>query len=210
MFIQTEAMPDPADLKFLPGRRVMPHGTLQLDRAGQAERSPLARRLFGVPGVTGVVLGPDYITVTGSGADWLQLKPMILGAIMDHFMSGDPVIAEPAASAQEGGSPGGLAEDVRHALCGVIDPELGHDIVGLGLVYEVAVDEGGGVRVIMTTTTPGCPATSYLVEGARDATLGVPGVDAVEVTLTYEPRWTPEMMSEEAKARFGIRDGGGW
>lgn len=103
-----------------------------------------------------------------------------------------------------------MATRVREALHRVIDPELGYSIVGLGLVYDVAVDEGGVVRVTMTTTTPGCPATAYLLEGARHAAESVESVRTVDVTLTYEPRWTPEMMSSEAKARFGIRDGGDW
>jgi metal-sulfur cluster biosynthetic enzyme len=62
----------------------------------------------------------------------------------------------------------------------------------------------------MTTTTPGCPATSYLMRGAHEAALSVAGIEAVDVSLTYEPRWSPAMMSARAKAHFGIRDEGGW
>jgi metal-sulfur cluster biosynthetic enzyme len=61
----------------------------------------------------------------------------------------------------------------------------------------------------MTTTTPGCPATAYLMDGARAAVLSVPGFDVADVALTYEPRWSPEMMSPKSKVRFGITDGGG-
>ncbi|MGH9770576.1 MAG: metal-sulfur cluster assembly factor [Candidatus Acidiferrales bacterium] len=99
---------------------------------------------------------------------------------------------------------------MRGALRRVIDPELGYNIVDLGLIYDVAIEGGGVVRVTMTTTTPGCPATNYLKEGAGESAGSVPGVEFVEVKLTYEPRWTPEMMSPEAKAHFGITDGGGW
>jgi metal-sulfur cluster biosynthetic enzyme len=69
-------------------------------------------------------------------------------------------------------------------------------------------EAGGVVRVTMTTTTPGCPATNYLKAGAGEAASTVPGVEFVDVRLTYEPRWSPEMMSPDAKAHFGIRDGG--
>jgi Fe-S cluster biogenesis protein NfuA len=92
MFIQTEATPNPATMKFLPGRAVLEHGTLDLRDAAQAEQSPLAERLFGIPGVSGVFFGSDFITVTKSAGEWHQLKPMILGAIMEHFMSGAPLL----------------------------------------------------------------------------------------------------------------------
>ena len=98
MFIQTEATPNPATLKFLPGRAVMPDGTLDLRDVTDAERSPLAQRLFGVSGVSGVFLGSDFITVTKSDGEWPHLKPAILGAIMEHFMSGAPVLAAGSAA----------------------------------------------------------------------------------------------------------------
>jgi Fe-S cluster biogenesis protein NfuA len=91
MFIQTEATPNPATLKFLPGRSVMPEGTLDIRDSRAAERSPLARRLFTVPGVAGVFYGSDFVTVTKGDGEWQHLKPAILGAIMEHFMSGDPL-----------------------------------------------------------------------------------------------------------------------
>jgi Fe-S cluster biogenesis protein NfuA len=92
MFIQTEATPNPATLKFLPGRPVLDTGTLDLRDAEQAAQSPLAERLFGINGVSGVFFGSDFITVTKSGGEWQQLKPMILGAVMEHFMSGAPLL----------------------------------------------------------------------------------------------------------------------
>jgi Fe-S cluster biogenesis protein NfuA len=94
MFIQTEATPNPATLKFLPGRPVMESGTLDLRDASQAAQSPLAEQLFGIDGVSGVFFGSDFITVTKNATEWQQLKPMILGAIMEHFMSGAPLLAD--------------------------------------------------------------------------------------------------------------------
>src|SRR5215471_6720694 len=99
MFIQTEATPNPATLKFLPGRTVLENGTLEMRDRTEAAQSPLAERLFEVANVSGVFLGSDFITVTKSDGEWPQLKPAILGVIMEHFMSGAPVVAE-GASAQ--------------------------------------------------------------------------------------------------------------
>jgi len=93
MFIQTEATPNPATLKFLPGRTVLENGTLDLRDKDEAARSPLAERLFAVGGVSGVFFGSDFIAVTKDAGEWHQLKPMILGAIMEHFMSGTPLLA---------------------------------------------------------------------------------------------------------------------
>jgi len=92
MFIQTEATPNPATLKFLPGRTVLPEGTLDLPNRDAAAKSPLAERLFEIAVVTGVFFGSDFITVTKSDGEWQQLKPAILGAIMEHFMSGAPLL----------------------------------------------------------------------------------------------------------------------
>jgi Fe-S cluster biogenesis protein NfuA len=98
MFIQTEATPNPATLKFLPGRNVLGSGTLELRSKEEAAQSPLAQRLFDIPGVSGVFFGSDFITVSKTTGEWPQLKPMILGAIMEHFMSGAPLLNSGAAS----------------------------------------------------------------------------------------------------------------
>jgi hypothetical protein len=92
MFIQTEATPNPATLKFLPGKPVLPGGTRDYRDAEAATESPLAQKLFGVPGVSGVFLGQDFITVSKSSAEWQHLKPSILGLIMDHYLSGAPML----------------------------------------------------------------------------------------------------------------------
>jgi metal-sulfur cluster biosynthetic enzyme len=215
MFIQTEAMPDPAKLRFLPGREVLPAGTLDLHDSEEAAASPLAEQLFRIPGVAGVSFGKDSIIVTRTGGDWQHLKPAILGAIMEHFLSGAPIVRDPAAAPRQPAEriPHGdaaMADRIREALRQVIDPELGYNIVDLGLIYDVAISDGGRIAVTMTTTTPGCPATNYLQAGAGEAASDVEGVAFVDVRLTYEPRWSPEMMTPEAKAHFGISDGGGW
>jgi Fe-S cluster biogenesis protein NfuA len=102
MFIQTETTPNPATLKFLPGRAVLPDGTLDMRDKAQAAQSPLATRLFDVDGVGGVFFGADFIAVTKTDGDWQQLKPVLLGAIMEHFMSGVPIVT--AGTATDGAS----------------------------------------------------------------------------------------------------------
>ena len=92
MFIQTETTPNPATLKFLPGRTVLAAGTLDMRSRAEAAQSALAERLFEIAGVSGVFFGTDFIAVSKSAGDWPQLKPAILGAIMEHFMSGAPVL----------------------------------------------------------------------------------------------------------------------
>jgi Fe-S cluster biogenesis protein NfuA len=103
MFIQTEPTPNPATLKFLPGRTVLASGTLDLRDKDSAAQSPLAERLFEIDGVTGVFYGSDFISVTKTDGEWQQLKPAILGAIMEHFMSGEPLVrsADGAGAAGE-------------------------------------------------------------------------------------------------------------
>src|SRR5215472_15189113 len=99
MFIQTEATPNPATLKFLPGRTVLAEGTLDMRDKTQAEQSPLAARLFEIDGVGGVFFGTDFIAITKTDGEWQQLKPALLGAIMEHFMSGAPVVVDDGAAA---------------------------------------------------------------------------------------------------------------
>jgi Fe-S cluster biogenesis protein NfuA len=92
MFIQTETTPNPATLKFLPGQTVLPSGTLDMPDRASAAQSALAERLFDISGVGGVFFGTDFITVSKTAGEWPQLKPAILGAIMEHFMSGAPIV----------------------------------------------------------------------------------------------------------------------
>ena len=93
MFIQTESTPNPATLKFLPGKPVLEAGTLDMPTKAAAAQSPLAEKLFDIPNVGGVFFGSDFISVTKSDGDWQQMKPAILGAIMEHYMSGAPLVA---------------------------------------------------------------------------------------------------------------------
>jgi len=105
MFIQTEATPNPSTLKFLPGVQVMPSGSVDFRTAEEAKASPLADQLFRIPGVAGVFFGHDFISVTregdeDSGFDWQHLKPAVLGTIMEHFVTGRPVMQESASTGE--------------------------------------------------------------------------------------------------------------
>ena len=98
MFIQTETTPNPATLKFLPGRAVLESGTLDMASKEAAKQSPLAERLFEIPNVGGVFFGSDFISITKSDGDWQQIKPAVLAAIMEHFISGAPLLAGDATA----------------------------------------------------------------------------------------------------------------
>ena len=104
MFIQTESTPNPSTLKFIPGRSVLIDGTADFRGKTEAATSPLARRLFDVDGVNGVFLGSDFISVTKGDGEWQHLKPMILGAIMEHYQSGEATAGADGANDDTEGS----------------------------------------------------------------------------------------------------------
>ncbi|MBR0952536.1 metal-sulfur cluster assembly factor [Bradyrhizobium canariense] len=98
---------------------------------------------------------------------------------------------------------GELEGRIRDALRVVIDPELGENIVDLGFIYDISVGDGA-VHITMTATTPGCPATSFLREGVENAAARVPGVESVEVTMTFDPLWTPSLIEPAIRASLGF------
>ncbi|HTO40316.1 MAG TPA: metal-sulfur cluster assembly factor [Rhizomicrobium sp.] len=104
-----------------------------------------------------------------------------------------------------GHDPQTLSEHVRFVLRGVIDPEIGLNIIDLGLVYDVTADAQGNVSIVMTTTTRGCPATGYLKQASEDAASSVVGVSSAQTELTYDPPWSPSMIDDEAKKTLNIR-----
>ncbi len=171
MFIQTEATPNPATLKFLPGRNVMGEGTLELLNVEAAVRSPLAQRLFAVNGVNGVFLGSDFITVTKGAGEWPHLKPAILGAIMEHFMSGAPVLSDGASADQtdEGEffeeSDAKTVETIKDLLETRIRPAVAGD--GGDITFRGFKD--GIVYLAMKGSCAGCPSsTATLKHGIQN------------------------------------------
>lgn len=95
-------------------------------------------------------------------------------------------------------------DDVKEALKDVIDPELGYNIVDLGLIYGVTINDDNTVDIVMTMTTPGCPATNYIQEGTHQRLLTMDGVEDAMVNVVWSPPWDPAMMSDDAKQHFGF------
>ncbi len=161
MFIQTEATPNPATLKFLPGRVVMPEGTFDARDPKGAAASPLAARLFEIPGVSGVFFGHDFITVTKSEGEWQHLKPAILGAIMEHYMSGAPILlteGEPAEEGEEFFDPEDAAtvETIKELLETRVRPAVAGD--GGDITFRGFKD--GVVYLAMKGACSGCPSST--------------------------------------------------
>ncbi len=169
MFIQTEETPNPATLKFIPGRVVLDDGTRDFRSASDAEVSPLASRIFAVDGVTGVFLGHDFVTVTREGAEWPHVKPAVLGAIMEHYLSGAPVLDD------------GSAEDADDANFDEADAEtvaVIKELIETRVRPAVANDGGditfqgfreGVVFLHMRGACSGCPSsTATLKQGIEN------------------------------------------
>jgi Fe-S cluster biogenesis protein NfuA len=185
MFIQTEATPNPATLKFLPGKVVMDKGTADFRNAGEAEASPLAERLFGISGVTGVYFGYDFITVTKESAEWQHLKPAILGSIMEHFMSGAPVMvsSNPAVETSQTGEFYDKADEelvltIKELLDTRVRPAVAQD--GGDITFRGF--ENGTVFLHMKGACAGCPSsTATLKHGIQNLLRHfVPEVQQVE------------------------------
>ncbi|MBX6321259.1 MAG: NifU family protein [Rhodospirillaceae bacterium] len=161
MFIQTEQTPNPASLKFLPGRSVLEDGTANFTSPEAAERSPLARRLFEIDGVEGVFLGSDFVTVTKApDREWYVMKPAILGAIMEHFTSGEPALRDGGdGPAQEEGQydpeDAEVVAQIRELLDTRVRPAVAQD--GGDIIFRGF--QRGVVYLNMHGACSGCPSS---------------------------------------------------
>ncbi len=181
MFIQTEQTPNPATLKFLPGRDVVSKGVVDFTDPERAQASPLARRVFAVEGVTGVFLGTDFVTVTkAAGEDWYALKPAVLGAIMEHFLSGDPVL-EPDASVADDAAPGEdedeLVKQIRELIDTRVRPAVAQD--GGDIIFRGF--ERGVVYLHMRGACSGCPSSTITLKNGIENLLRYYVPEVVEV-----------------------------
>jgi Fe-S cluster biogenesis protein NfuA len=162
MFIQTEATPNPATMKFLPGRPVMENGTADFTDPDEAEsRSPLAAKLFGVDGVSAVFFGNDFITVTKDEVkEWHILKPSILGAIMEHFTAGAPVMNVATEAAQAAGAADVNDDEVVVQIKELIETRVRPAVAmdGGDIVFESFDD--GIVYLQMQGACSGCPSST--------------------------------------------------
>ncbi len=164
MFIQTESTPNPATLKFLPGQTVLELGTADFPSVEAAQKSPLARRIFAAGGVTGVFFGTDFVTVTKAEATvWDHVKPAILGAIMEHYQSGAPVLeGEQTASGHKGhdGPDGDIVRQIKELLDTRVRPAVAQD--GGDITFHGF--DRGVVYLHMQGACAGCPSSTLTLK----------------------------------------------
>jgi Fe-S cluster biogenesis protein NfuA len=166
MFIQTESTPNPATLKFLPGQTVLEAGTADFPSADSAGSSPLASRIYAVGGVTGVFFGTDFVTVTKSDeVDWEHVKPAILGAIMEHFQSGQPVIADGAPAAAGGhATHDGEDAEIVHQIKELLDTRVRPAVAQDGGDITFHGFDRGVVYLHMQGACAGCPSSTLTLK----------------------------------------------
>ena len=165
MFIQTESTPNPATLKFLPGQTVLEIGTADFPTPDTSDASPLAQRIFAVEGVSGVFFGTDFVTVTKADAvDWDHVKPALLGAIMEHFQSGNPVMAsdhQPASGhAEHTGEDGVIVGQIKELLDSRVRPAVAQD--GGDITFHGF--DRGVVYLHMQGACAGCPSSTLTLK----------------------------------------------
>ena len=173
MFIQTEATPNPATQKFLPGKVVMENGTAEFRSTEEAAASPLAAHLFEISGVTGVYFGYDFISVSKDNADWQHLKPAILGSIMEHFMSGKPVMGDASILSEDADAGDEFFDEgdesivltIKELLETRVRPAVAQD--GGDITFRGFKD--GKVYLNMKGSCAGCPSsTATLKHGVQN------------------------------------------
>ena len=179
MFIQTEETPNPAALKFLPGRPVLEDGVADFIDRQEAGRSPLARLLFEIDGVAGVFLATEFVTVTKAGdKNWQTLKPMVLGAIMDHYTSGETTLDPSAEGAAGTADDSEIVTQIKELLDTRVRPSVAGD--GGDIIFRSFED--GVVYLHMQGSCSGCPSSTATLKHGIENLLRyyVPEVQAVE------------------------------
>jgi len=184
MFIQTEPTPNPNALKFLPGRTVSPEPR-EFTTSNAASISPLAEALFGLDGVAGVFFGADYVSVTraGDGPDWSEMKPPILSAIQDHFMSGAPLLRGGDFETAPAEDDSEIVAEIKQLLDSRIRPAVAQD--GGDILFD-SFDEATGVLSLrMRGACAGCPSSSATLKAGVEQMMRhyVPEVTSVEQVI---------------------------
>ena len=186
MFIQTEPTPNPNVLKFLPGRDVSPAATLEYRTIDEATASPLAEALFELEGVDGVFFGADYVSVTrqAQGPEWSEMKAPILGVVMDHFVSGQPLTrgadAEVDGHAEDDSE---IVAEIKALLDSRIRPAVAQD--GGDILFDSFDEATGVLNLRMRGACAGCPSSSATLKAGVEQMMRhyVPEVTRVEQTL---------------------------
>lgn len=165
MFIQTESTPNPATLKFLPGQTVLEAGTADFPTAEAGAKSPLAARIFAVTGVEGVFFGNDFVTVTKSDSvDWDHIKPAILGAVMEHYQSGQPVMDDghmaDSGHAEHTGENAEIVGQIKELLDSRVRPAVAQD--GGDITFHGF--DRGVVYLHMQGACAGCPSSTLTLK----------------------------------------------
>lgn len=192
MFIQTEPTPNPDTIKFLPGQEVAgTRGPFDFPDLESARRSLLARALFQVDGVERVFLGNDFVSISkAADKDWRHVKPMVLAAIMDHFMAGLPVFDEGAEAWANGeadvtyeGEAAEIVAEIRELIETRVRPAVAQD--GGDIIFHKFEPETGIVHLSMRGACAGCPSSTMTLKQGIEHMLKtyVPEVTAVEAVL---------------------------
>ncbi len=187
MFIQTEETPNPATIKFIPGKPVLKSGMLDYKKAEDAGQSPLAKTLFGIPGVGGIFLSTDFISVTkDSATEWASIKPAIMGTIMEHYMSDLPVVEgeevpEQIANETFDEQDADLVKEIKELLDTRVRPAVAQD--GGDIIFRGFKD--GIVMLEMRGACSGCPSSTATLKNGVEKMLKhyVPSVKEVQQTM---------------------------
>lgn len=185
MFIQTEATPNPSTLKFLPGRTVLPSGTLEMRDPESAAKSPLARALFAIPGVSTVFFGSDFVSVSKGEAEWQHLKPAILGAIMEHYVSGTPLLDDSSAPASDEDGDEFFSPDDAETVATIkelLETRIRPAVAGDGGDITFRGFRDGVVYLAMKGACSGCPSSTATLKSGIQNLLKhfLPDVQSVE------------------------------
>jgi Fe-S cluster biogenesis protein NfuA len=185
MFIQTEATPNPSTLKFLPGRTVLPSGTLEMRDPESAAKSPLARALFAIPGVSTVFFGSDFVSVSKGEAEWQHLKPAILGAIMEHYVSGTPLLDDSSAPAGDEDGEEFFSLDDAETVATIkelLETRIRPAVAGDGGDITFRGFRDGIVYLAMKGACSGCPSSTATLKSGIQNLLKhfLPDVQSVE------------------------------
>lgn len=189
MFIQTESTPNPRTLKFIPGRDVLGRGSREFADADSALSSPLAAAIFAIDGVERVYLGGDFLTITKTeGVEWPHLKPHILAAIMDHFVTGRPTLADTGAALDQtgeadiayDGDAAAIVKEIKEIIEARVRPAVARD--GGDITFHSWDHEQGIVRLNMRGACAGCPSSTLTLKQGIENMLRhyVPEVTGVE------------------------------
>src|SRR4051812_16813957 len=186
MFIQTESTPNPNTLKFLPGREVMGEGNVaDFPSADSAGRSPLASALFAIPEVARVFFGSDFISVTKRDGEWKHLKPSILGAVMEHFTQGLPLLEGAAEESDDDGETfreedAEVVGQIKELIETRVRPAVAQD--GGDIIFKGFDGESGVVSLHLQGSCAGCPSSTMTLKNGIENMLRhyVPEVTPVE------------------------------